>query len=267
MSSSSDSSNSTSDSSLTYAYAHGTVMVLAWMVFAPTGIFIARYGRLLHIGGRQKLLGDTIWFQVHRLTLSLAALATLLGFFLILVEAQSTWVDLNSDGKLLYTHSILGVLVVCFATTQVWMALFRCHPDSKFRFIYNWAHRTTGILAFILSIPTIFIIAYWLPSQHGGLVTILSLWTAWIVIVVVIFEALQYRGKALRKSSKKHREIPETALELSRINHQHNETTIVEREELAGDTINKAKLILLSVHAVVSIALAIALIVLIWKQG
>src|ERR1700722_3161054 len=135
MASSNDSSSSTED--FTFAYAHGTVMVFAWIIFAPIGILIARYGRLLHIGVRRKLFGDTIWFQVHRLALSLAALATLLGFFLILNQSQSTWVDVDSDGQLLYTHSILGVLIVCFAMVQVWMALFRCHPDSKFCFIYN----------------------------------------------------------------------------------------------------------------------------------
>jgi len=266
MASSYEASNYTGAPNYDYAHGHGTVMVLAWMVFAPTGILIARYGRLLHFGARRKLLGDTIWFQVHRIALALAALATLLGFFLILVQSQSTWVDANFYGQLLYTHSILGVLIVSFAMTQVWMALFRCHTDSKFRFIYNWAHRTTGILAFVLSVPNIFIIAYWLPFHHNGLVTILSLWTAWVVIVVVAFEFLQHRSKILRKPSKNHRETRATAYEISRIDHQHNETTIVEKEDLEDDTINKIKLVLLSVHIVVSIALAIALIILIWKK-
>ena len=262
MSSSTVSSNSVQD--FTFGCAHGTVMVLAWMVFAPTGIFIARYGRFLHIGTRRKLLGDTIWFQIHRLALSLAALATLLGFFLILVQAQSTWVDVNTDGQLLYAHSIMGVLIVCFAMIQVWMALFRCHPNSKFRFIYNWIHRTTGVLAFVLSVPTIFIVTYGLPFNHNGLVTILSLWTAWVVIVVIAFESLQHRRKLQRNLSNNHRE---TVYELSRTDHQQNQATVVDEEDLESDTVNKAKLILLSVHAVVAIALVIPLIVLIWQQN
>jgi len=52
MASSNDASNSTGAATYEYAYGHGTVMVLAWMVFAPTGILIARYGRLLHFGAR-----------------------------------------------------------------------------------------------------------------------------------------------------------------------------------------------------------------------
>jgi hypothetical protein len=237
------------------------------MFFAPTGILIARYGRFLHIGTRRKLLGDSIWFQVHRLALSLAALATLLGFFLILVQAQSTWVDRNFDGPFLYAHSIMGVLIVCFATIQVWMALFRCHPSSKFRFIYNWIHRTTGLLAFVLSVPTIFIVINLLPLNHNGLVAILSLWTAWVVIVVVAFEFLQHQSKIRRNSSNNHRGTKQTAHELSRIDHQQNQATVVEEEDLESDGVNKAKLILLSVHAVIAIALVIPLIVLIWKQS
>ena len=255
--------------SYTFSYAHGTVMVFAWMIFAPIGILMARYGRLLHIGPRRKILGDTLWFQTHRLALSLAAVATLLGFFLILVQTQSSWVDPDTDGRLLYSHSILGVLIVCFAMLQVWMALFRCHPATRFRFIYNWAHRTIGILAFLLSVPTIFIIAYWLPFYHNGLVIILSLWTAWVVIVVILFEFLQHRSKRLRKTSINFPGPHEITDEVSGPNHQRNEDIASkdEEEDMENNTINNVKLILLGVHVVISIGLAIPLIILIWKQS
>ena len=265
MASSDDSSNSIE--SYTFAYAHGTVMVFSWMFFAPTGILIGRYGRLLRIGGRRKLLGETIWFQVHRLALSLTAFATLLGFFLILVQTQATWIDINSDGQLLFTHSILGILIVCFATVQVWMALFRCHPDSRFRFIYNWAHRITGLLAFLLSIPTIFIIAYWLPSNHSGLVAILSLWTAWVVIVVIAFECLQYQSRKRQQLSNNHCHTRANTHEMRGTDHQPNDVVMNKEEDLESDTINKAKLVLFGVHGIISIALVIPLIVLIWQQG
>ena len=265
MASSDDSSGSTE--SYTFSYAHGTVMVFGWMFFAPTGILIGRYGRLLRIGGRRKLLDEAIWFQIHRLALSLAALATLLGFFLILVQAKATWVDINSDGQLLFTHSILGILIVCFATAQVWMALFRCHPDSRFRFIYNWAHRTIGFLAFLLSVPTIFIVAYWLPSHHDGLVAILSLWTAWVVIVVVAFECLQYQSRKRQQLSNNKHHMRVNAHEMRGTDHQPNDVTIDKEEDLESDAINKAKIVLFSAHAIISIALVIPLVVLIWQQS
>lgn len=256
-----------SEENYSFAYAHGTVMIFAWMVFAPTGILIARYGRLLRVSGRRKFLGESIWFQIHRLALLLAAFATLLGFFLILAQTKATWIDVNTDGQLIFTHSILGVLVVCFATVQVWMALFRCHPDSRFRFIYNWAHRITGLLAFLLSVPSIFIIAYSLPSNHSGLVAILSLWTAWVVIVAVAFECLEYQSKKRRQLSNNHRHTHPNAHEMHEVDRQPNDVTVDKDEDLESDTMRKTKFVLFGIHAIVSIALAIPLIVLIWQQS
>ena len=50
MSSSSDNSSSSAQEDYRLSHAHGTVMVIAWMVLAYTGILFARYGRLLCIG-------------------------------------------------------------------------------------------------------------------------------------------------------------------------------------------------------------------------
>ena len=250
----------TPEEDYSFSHAHGTVMVFAWMIFAPVGILFARYGRLLRIGSRRKLLGDTIWFQVHRLALSLTSVASLIGFFLVLVQTKSQWVDINYS-KLLYSHSILGILVVVFALVQVWMALFRCHPDSNYRFIFNWIHRAVGVLAFILSVPTIFTVAYWWPAYHNGLVTILSLWTAWVVIVVVLFEYLEYRSQKLRITSISQHQ----ARAITHHNHQHNGDITIKDEDIESDTINTVKLILLCVNVVISIGLAIPLIVLIWR--
>ncbi len=146
------------------------------------------------------------------------------------------------------------------------MALYRCHPESKFRFIYNWLHRIVGLLAFILSIPTIFMIAYWLPSYHEGLITILSIWTGWVVFIIVAFEFLQYRSRKLRKLVVKDHEIRLTNGVGSATHHEKNEGTVLDQEELENDTINRVKLILLGIHLVVAIGLAILLIVLIWIQ-
>ena len=73
----------------TYISAHGTAMVIAWMVFASTAILFARYGRSMRFGSKEKLLGEIIWFQVHRFAACMATVTTLLGFFLILVQTNS----------------------------------------------------------------------------------------------------------------------------------------------------------------------------------
>ena len=183
------------------AYAHGTVMVLAWMVFASTGILFSRYGRLLQLGTRTQLLGEAIWFQAHRFLLTLASVATLLGFFLVLSQAGGKWVSVADDGPRLFAHSILGIIVVGLTLIQVWMALFRCHPDGRFRFIYNWLHRGTGLLALILSVPTIYLVISYLQNYQSGLYAIISIWTGWMIFLVIILELISYRGWKLSKTA------------------------------------------------------------------
>jgi hypothetical protein len=51
----------------------------------------------------------------------------------------------------------MGLIVVSTATLQSIMAIFRCHPENQWRFIFNYVHRTVGISAFILSSATIFL--------------------------------------------------------------------------------------------------------------
>jgi hypothetical protein len=245
----------------TLSQAHGTVMIIAWMMFASTGILFARYGRVLQIGGRVKILDKILWFQVHRLALCIAAIATLLGFFLILIENQGQWVDM-SDGRV-YAHSILGVIIVCFAQLQVWMSVFRCHSDSRFRFIFNWMHRSTGLFAFILSIPTIFLMIVVLPSYHNGLIIILSLWSAWVVIIVIVFEIIEYRRRktsALSTDTGGRYEISGTT----------NSPTNVETDRIDDtnkQSYNTTKMILFCIHIIIAISLAIPVIVLIWMQN
>jgi len=120
---------------------HGLIMILAWMLFGSTGILFARYGRSLRFGARQKLLGKAVWFQIHRFLLSLTPLLTLIGFLLILVRAGGQWVNPQVSGLRLFVHSILGSIILCCVIIQIWLALYRCHPQSRFRFIFDWSHR------------------------------------------------------------------------------------------------------------------------------
>jgi hypothetical protein len=245
----------------TLASAHGTVMVIAWMLFGSTGILFARYGRSVHIGGQMKILGEFIWFQIHRLALCATAIATLLGFFLILAENQGQWVSITDDGHL-FAHSILGGMIVGCSLIQVWMTLFRCHSDSRFRFIFNWMHRLTGLFAFTLSVPTIFLITFVLQDYQNGLITILSLWSAWVVIIVIIFEIIEYRSRKTFALSTDHRRKYEATTPNSL------ETVEIDRIDDSNiQSFSKIKLFLFSLHIIIAIGLVIPLIVLIWLQS
>jgi hypothetical protein len=247
----------------TLARAHGTVMVFSWIVFASTGILIARYGRSVHFNKKKQLLNEDIWFQMHRFCLMLAVIGTLLGFFLVLGQASGQWVDPIQEGNRIFAHSIMGGIIVCCAFIQLCLALFRCHPDSPFRFIFNWLHRTNGMLAFILSIPTIFLIAYVLLTYQQGVVTIMSLWSAWIVIIFIIFEIVQYRLRSISVTVAVKNDKDRIEDEL---NHEHS-TSITDAKQIQApeyDYFNKFKLILFLLHFFVVIILVIPLVVLIW---
>ncbi len=176
--------------------AHAIVMILAWMVFGSTGILFARYGRSLRFGMRRQFLGKALWFQIHRFLLSLTPLLTLLGFFFILVFAGGKWVD-PQVSILRFVHSILGGIIVCCVIIQVWLALYRCNPRSRFRYMFDWSHRITGFLAFTLSIPNIFLIPFMLSRNRTALIVINSLWTGWIVIIIIIFNKIEYQQRAV----------------------------------------------------------------------
>jgi hypothetical protein len=246
------------------AHAHGTVMVLSWMVFGSTGVLFARYGRVLRFGNHRQLLGKSIWFQTHRFLLSLSSLLTLIGFFLIIVYRNGQWVNPNTN-KRLFAHTISGSIVVCCVILQIWLALYRCHPHSRFRFVFSWSHRIIGSFAFGFSLTNLFLITFVLPKQQTDLITIVSLWAGWIVTVVILFETIQYQ----------YRKAAALMAINARINNANQEP--VNRNSLpdteAGTNLtvdshrlNKLKLILLFTHAFISVVFCIPLIVIIWNE-
>lgn len=247
----------TEEENLMYIYAHGTVMVLAWMIFASTAVLFARYGRTIHFASKEKLLGEKIWFQIHRLVACLTTVLTLLGFFFILVFSKGTWVDTSED--LAFVHSVLGGIIVCCALLQAWNALFRCHPKSSFRYIFNWIHRLTGLLAFFLSVPTIFIIISNSDSNRNGMIVILSIWSAWVVIIVVILEIIRF----VRPQQFSNQVENKNNIEMNEV-HRSPTTTTVANDYSENKVWNNTILILFMANIVVSIALAIPLIVLLW---
>lgn len=247
-------SEGSDENELKYTRLHGTMMITAWIVFASTAILFARFGRNLAFGSKKKLLGEAIWFQFHRLFACLASVLTLLGFFFILVASKGTWVE--TDEGLEYVHSILGVIVFSIGVFQAWIALFRCHPDGAYRFIFNWIHRLAGVVSFLLSIPTLFTIAIYLDSERTGMIIILSIWSAWIVIATIV---LQLVSIFAQKFSRKQKYRENNEFDLSNPDRSTDNS-----DDSDSKTSSKIIIFILSTHVCVSLALAIALIVLVW---
>jgi hypothetical protein len=245
----------------TLLQAHAMIMILAWMVFDSTGILFARYGRSLRLGNRRQFLGKAVWFQIHRFLLSITPLLTLLGFFFILVHADGKWID-PQISVLRFVHSVFGGIIVCCTIIQIWLALYRCHPQSRFRYIFGWSHRIICFLAFGLSIPAMFLTVILMPKYFTLFVTIILLWTGWIVIVIVIFEKIESQQR--------------TAIAPIIINgngyntNQSNTNTNSAPDIESGNNLNDGnrrfnliKLVLLLLHIIINLVLSILLIVFI----
>jgi len=260
-------SNSNSDATLVTAeQAHGTVMIFAWIIFASTGILLARYGRLLRFADKSKLFGAAIWFQMHRAILILAAVTTLVGLLLVLINDNNHAVSHNRNQNLLGAHQVFGYIVIGCAMFQVVMGIFRCAPQSRIRYIFNWIHRSVGILAFVFSILAFFLALSVVKVNLNGVIIILSLWTGWMVIIVIVFEIIQFRSQ-----SKPSTIAPKIGNGQDK--HELNGKTLnpvpstSTSEKLAPGRLNNLKLFLFILHFIVAISLAIPLIVILWQQS
>lgn len=240
--------------------AHGMMMVLAWIFAGSIGVIFARYGRAVRLGNRRQFLGKAVWFQIHRFFLSISALFTLLGFFFILVFEGGKWLNVQIS-LFRFIHSICGGTIVCCTMLQIYLALYRCNPRSRFRYIFDWSHRIIGFLAFILSIPTMFIMIVQWPKNRTSLLSIISIWTGWIVIVILIFERIEYQQ---RRAVTPIRTIGNRE-NISQSNCNTNSPQDIESGNLTNvgsRYLNFVKLIILLLHIMISIILSISFIVI-----
>lgn len=247
---------------LTLVQAHALVMILSTVCFASMGVFMARYGRSLRFGSRRQCLGKAVWFQIHRFFLSIASVLILVGFFLILSYAGGKWVNLELQGLRLFAHSICGGTIVCCSMLQIWLALYRCHPQSRFRFIFDWSHRIIGFLTLILSIPTIFLIISRFSKNRTALITVASIWAGWIFIVAIIGEKIERQQRVFASTAASNARQNDT--------NQANTNTNARPDIEAGTQVNNGsryhnqiKLLLFIIHILNSATFSILLIVFI----
>lgn len=133
---------------------HGLLMISAWIAFASIGVVLARYYKPMWAD--RKLLGEKVWFQIHRTLMILTLFFVISAFVVIFVHAEG-WSQISEDEDYKKAHPFLGVIVTALTFINPLMALFRPHPDDKNRFVFNWAHWLVGTVARILAVITIFI--------------------------------------------------------------------------------------------------------------
>ena len=238
--------------------AHGIIMIFTWIVLVSTGILVARYFKAS--SPDRKLCGKAVWFAVHRTLMSCAATLTAIAFVLILFYKKGQWTSKSSARE--FTHSIVGLIVIIFAMIQPFMALFRCSPDGKYRFIFNYAHATVGSSAFILSITAIFLAMFFTQFnfQTSREWTILLAWSCWLPVVFVLFEIIEVYFRRLASSA-----IESNSYDLSAF-HQSAAEKIDEMKMPYRIRRDRIKTLLLLLHVFVAVGLALALAILIGRS-
>lgn len=177
----------TTSENLDYLKAHGIIMTVVWVLLASTGVFLARYFK--STWAKHSLCGERVWFALHRLSMSLTTVLTLLGFIFIFKHKKGTWVDDDQSSK----HAILGAIVTVLSFIQPFTALFRCHVDGRYRFIFNYFHAFLGTIAFSLSTATILLATYYFTDIFTTKISqsLMIAWIAWVIVLIIVFESVE----------------------------------------------------------------------------
>lgn len=127
---------------------HGALMLVAWMLTGSVGTFIASFYK--PDWPNQVLLGQKVWFQVHRGLMMLTVCLTIAAFCLPFFYREG-W------SKHAGVHPYLGCCVLALSLIQPTMTVFRPSPDSHRRYIFNWAHGGLGFVTEVMAVAAMFL--------------------------------------------------------------------------------------------------------------
>lgn len=175
---------------------HMIFMVLGWMLLAPIGILIGRYGRTMFN-----------WFPAHRAVQSVAFLFIFIAFFLAIAA-----VGYDTGMHFVNTHNQLGLAMVILLVIQVALGAAAHGMRSKTgkRYI-GFAHIPLGLILFGLSPYQIhlgFDIWDWDPPAYASY--IIYAWTALMAALYIAGFALL--PKELRQDQEKKENVSDEHL-------------------------------------------------------
>ncbi|XP_021363148.1 putative ferric-chelate reductase 1 [Mizuhopecten yessoensis] len=161
---------------------HAILMIIAWILCTGVGIVAARYYK--PVWTTTNIMGQRIWFQIHRTCMVTALVLTLIGFIIIFVEVGGYSQIPKIEGKeYLQAHPPLGIIVTILAIVNPIMSIFRPGPKDEKRPIFNWAHWSVGMLAHILSVIAI---CFGLEMKKSTAPS----YSVWVVVGYVIYHVI-----------------------------------------------------------------------------
>lgn len=133
-------------------YAHGSLMIIGWGFFLPSGVITARLFRHRP---------DGLWFKMHRALQTFGLVIAIAGWAIALKNFNVFGPAARGTGNPSFIHGCLGMTVMCIGLTQPLNALVRPHaPEagaakSTFRTAWEFWHKGMGYTGILLSIATI----------------------------------------------------------------------------------------------------------------
>jgi hypothetical protein len=141
-----------------WVYLHGLFMALAWCVFIPIGIVMARHKWIFY---DKTFLGLHVWFHLHRII-------QMTGIGLFVASFVIAFVQMGIPDKGIgFAHYILGICIMAMVVGQLMTTFIRPLPSSTHRYVWNFVHRTWGQLTLFTSWANIFIGIYIFHIQEG----------------------------------------------------------------------------------------------------
>lgn len=180
---------------------HGRLMVLAWVLFFPAGILLARFFKVTPRQRWPSQLDNRFWWHCH-LLLQITGGLVVVGSLLLILNTPA------DEHRSWWLHRYLGWTVIALCATQFVSGLARGsrggpgdravgkpiagdHYDMTLRRrSFEVYHRTNGYLVMVLSVASVI----------TGLVTAIApVWmlpvlVLWWILLVVVFIVLQRRG-------------------------------------------------------------------------
>lgn len=158
---------------------HGTLGVLGWGLFLPTGAILARY--LNH--------ADRAWYYFH-------VVLQFIGF-LFGVAAVIVGVSLyNKMHAFFPAHKGIGILVLVMTILQVLAFFTRPSSDSKYRRYWKWYHNWLGRICLLFGAVNVVLGMHIAGAGQGWRIGYGFLLGSVLVIVVVLEALLRLRRSA-----------------------------------------------------------------------
>ncbi|XP_045174249.2 uncharacterized protein LOC123535601 [Mercenaria mercenaria] len=168
---------------------HGILMTVAWMFFAVFGIFMARFYKCVWPDGME-WCDQKRWFIVHRSCMVTAFLLTAASFVVIFVHVGG-YAEIEGSG-FEKSHPIIGIVVMCLALINPIMAVFRPHPGTPKRPVFNIFHKGFGTGAAVCSIMNIFsgtiLTGAFVPEYVRIVLWVAIGWCALIEIISFVYD-------------------------------------------------------------------------------